>query len=196
MHCDTKIEYAAAGDFCSIFQSSMASFYQLAFLLTADQNAAELVFLAALEECLSNSAVFKERASSWARRAIVTNAIRAVAPVPSQASNARAEERSSESDVVLHFSEPNLTRLTPFTRFAFVMTVLENFSVTESAIMLRSTQRDVINARLSAVLALAQQIQRTYIPGSRGAATLNSANSRAAQSPDLHHEMMFSEITA
>lgn len=195
MDSNINVEYAAASDFCSIFNKDMASFYQLAFLLTADHNAAERVFVAALEECLSGIAVFKGRASSWARRAIVTNAIRAVAPLSPQTSDPQTGGSSSGIDVIWHVSEQFITRLSSFTRFAFVMTVLEKFSVTESAVLLRSSRRAVLNARLSAMLAVAQQA-RSYIPGTRGEATLIHAKSGTAQCLDWHKDMTFSELTA
>ncbi|HWC16712.1 MAG TPA: hypothetical protein VG498_06840, partial [Terriglobales bacterium] len=194
MDSNTKIEYAAARDFCSIFHNQMASFYQLAFLLTADRDAAEHVFVAALEECLNGIAVFKERASSWSRRVIVTNAIRAAAPVSFQTSNAWAQESSSDSEAILHFSEKTITRLSPFTRFVFVMTVLEKFSVTESAVLLRSSRKAVVNAQLRAISALAQQAP-AYIPEMRAAASIILAKSSPTQCPDLHREMTLSEMT-
>ena len=195
MDSDTRFEYAAANDFCSIFQKDMASFYQLAFLLTADRDSAEHVFLAAFEECLNSIAVFNERASSWARRVIVTNALRSAAPLSSEVSNAQAEECRSDRDVVSHFSKQTITRLSPFTRFVFVMTVLEKFSVAESAVLLRVSRKAVLNGQLRAMLALGQQA-RTYIPGIRAKASLILAKPGAAQSPDLPHEIMFSEMTA
>ena len=65
-----------------IFAEEMDSLYWLAFLLTADNNIAEQCFVGGLGECVNQTHVSTERARSWARRAIVEDAIRIIRPVP------------------------------------------------------------------------------------------------------------------
>ena len=58
----------AGADFCDAFVTSTDSAYLLAFLLTANHEAAERCFVAALDQAFKANAVFKERATSWIRR--------------------------------------------------------------------------------------------------------------------------------
>src|SRR4051812_40551472 len=73
-------QYAGPGAFCSVFEHNMAAFYQLAFLLTADHELAQRMFIGGLDDCLKSEFVFEEWAPAWARRAIICNAIAALAP--------------------------------------------------------------------------------------------------------------------
>jgi hypothetical protein len=73
-------DYATAEDFCGVFAEGMDELYQLSFLLIADHDKAEQCFVAGLEESLKKKYVFKQRARSWAKRAIIQNAIRELEP--------------------------------------------------------------------------------------------------------------------
>lgn len=149
-----QTEYAATADFCHEFHSGMSSLYQLAFLLAADHHTAERIFVAGLEECLNGNPVFKERVSWWSKRAIVTNAIRVMTPISYQAADVQAHEESGlASRSRTH--ETAITRLSTFTRFVFVMTVLERFSVSECAILLGATRKDVLHVQSRAMVAIA-----------------------------------------
>ena len=72
--------YASRGDFCRIFYEEIDNLYRLSFLLTADADKAERCFVSGLEDSLKGNRVFKEWARSWARRAIIQNAVRVVNP--------------------------------------------------------------------------------------------------------------------
>ena len=147
--------YATAGDFCRVFQKQMSSLYLLAFLLTADQEKAEACYVAGLGDCWAGNPVFKEWASSWARRSIVRNAIAMMKPEPEQrryvpnAFHAETNEiRGMTSEVSL--SLPAVLRLSAFDRFAFVMAVLEKYSDRDCSLLLACSWRDVISARARA----------------------------------------------
>src|SRR4051794_33674539 len=88
---DKKTEYATAQDFCRAFHTGMSSLYQLAFLLAADHEEAERIFVAGFEECLNGNPVFKERVGWWSKRVIVTNAIRVMRPMSYQAADVYEE---------------------------------------------------------------------------------------------------------
>lgn len=75
-------DYATAEDFCGVFAEGMDELYQLSFLLVADHHKAEQCFLAGLEDSLKETHVFKQWARSWAKRAIIQNAIRELQPRP------------------------------------------------------------------------------------------------------------------
>src|SRR5271166_4326506 len=74
--------YATSANFCRVFQEDMNGLYLLSFLLTADREKAEQCFVSGLEDSVEGSPVFKEWARSWARRAIVRNAVRVIDPRP------------------------------------------------------------------------------------------------------------------
>ena len=63
-----RCDYATGADFCDAFVTSTDSLYLLALLLTANHEAAERCFVAALDQTLKANAVFKEWATSWIRR--------------------------------------------------------------------------------------------------------------------------------
>ena len=63
-----RCDYATGADFCDAFVTSTDSSCLLAFLLTANHEAAERCFVAALDRAFKASAVFKEGATSWIGR--------------------------------------------------------------------------------------------------------------------------------
>src|SRR6202049_2096444 len=89
--------YASDNDFCRIFQDDMHGLYLLAFLLTADQETAERCFVSGLADAVEGNPVFKEWARSWARRAIIQNAVRVINPRPADGSG-RSSSASPDSN--------------------------------------------------------------------------------------------------
>src|SRR5437879_4093306 len=69
-------------DFSQIFDEDMHSLYRLSFLLTANHEKAELVFVASLEDCVGGPPVFEDWARSWVRRRIIQNAVKIIKPQP------------------------------------------------------------------------------------------------------------------
>jgi hypothetical protein len=143
--------YASSGDFRRIFDEETVSLYQLSFLLTADGDKAEQCFVSGLEDSLNGSRVFKEWARSWARRAIIQNAVRVVNPRPMEqnpstsfnSSGRTLSEEQVEIDAILD--------LAPFERFVYVMSVLERYSDQDCSVLLGYSRRDVIAARIHAL---------------------------------------------
>jgi len=72
--------YAMRSDFCRIFEKDMNRLYLLSLLLTGDRTIAEQCFVGGLHISQEGNQVFKEWAESWARRAIIQNAIRMIRP--------------------------------------------------------------------------------------------------------------------
>lgn len=142
--------YASSGDFCRIFREEMDSLFRLSFWLTADTAKAEECFVGGLEDCVAGNSVFREWARSWARRAIIQNAIRVMSPRP---------EARRQTTVVpgaeLRLAPAGVLELAAFERFAFVMSVLEKYSDRDSALLLGCTRQDVADARNRALLRLA-----------------------------------------
>src|ERR1700730_12940660 len=81
--------YASTADFRQIFDEDMSSLYLLSFLLTAGPEKAEQCFVSGLEDAVEGNPVFKEWARSWARRAIIQNAVRVINPRPAEGNGSR-----------------------------------------------------------------------------------------------------------
>lgn len=80
---DEASPYASREDFSRIFTEDLNELYQLSFLLTGDHKKAEQCFVAGIEDSIHGNSVFREWARSWAKRAIIQNAIRELKTRPS-----------------------------------------------------------------------------------------------------------------
>jgi DNA-directed RNA polymerase specialized sigma24 family protein len=142
--------YASNGDFCRIFQQETDSLYQLSFLLTADCDTAQQCFVCGLEDSLKGSRVFKEWARSWARRAIIQNAVRVINPRLME-KNLPPRFNSSRKALVAEPAEiAAILELAPFERFVYVMSVLERYSDQDCSVLLGCSRRDANAARIRA----------------------------------------------
>lgn len=143
--------YASNGDFCRIFHEETDSLYQLSFLLTSDCDKAQQCFVFGLEDSLNGSRVFKEWARSWARRAIIQNAVRVINPRP-MGENVPSSFNSSGRTLVAEPAEiAAILELAPFERFLYVMSVLERYSDQDCSVLLGCSRRDVNAARIHGV---------------------------------------------
>lgn len=151
--------YASKSDFCRIFAEDMNDLYLLSLLLTAEPERAEQCFVAGLDDCADGNQVFKEWARSWARRAIIKNAIRLVAPQPEVASDGSARKASTQHQPEFRVEMSAMLELDSFERFAFVMSVLEGYSDRECALLLNCTRDSVIEARSRALQQVARSVE-------------------------------------
>lgn len=140
-------EYATSHDFEKIFTEDMAGLHLLAFLLTGDQAVAEQCFVAGLEDSIHGNPVFKDWARSWAKRAIIKRALRLAAPWPGEPAVEMPQLDSLALDSDREALIRNVLRLPAVERFVFVMSVLEGYSVSETAVLLGCTVRDIVAAR-------------------------------------------------
>jgi hypothetical protein len=151
--------YATGLDFCRIFKEDMKNLYLLSLLLTADPEKAKQCFVAGLDDCVAHNQVFEEWARSWARRAIIKNAIRLIAPEPagmhSMPNAAAPRDFSVQVGVELQAHFSSLLGLADFERFAFVMSVLEGYSERECTLFLGCTRATLISARNEALRKIA-----------------------------------------
>jgi hypothetical protein len=129
---ETAQAYATSTDFCRVFVENTDSMHLLSFLLTADQAKAEECFVSGLEGCVKGNHVFRDWASSWARRTIILKAVRMLAPgrdhdtaapVPGDPVNCKFG-RTPQADAAI----ASILGLGDFERFVFVMSVLERYS--------------------------------------------------------------------
>jgi DNA-directed RNA polymerase specialized sigma24 family protein len=157
-HMTTPLPYASSGDFHRIFNGEKEDLYQLSFLLTADHEKARQCFVSGFEDAVKGNSVFKEWARSWARRAIIQNAVRVINPRRPPIDNEKYEKyeeyapssfNSSGETLAVEGAEiADVLDLAPFERFVFVMLVLEHYSEHECSILLGCPRRDVIAARV------------------------------------------------
>ena len=139
----------------------MQSLYSLSLMLAAEPDKAEQLFVSGLDDA-AGTPVFKEWARAWARRTIVKNAVRLIAPeldhansipnasVPSDAAIKSLPELQAEIRAVLG--------LGAFERFAFVLSALEGYSDQDSALLLGCTRQALIAARVRAEQELARSM--------------------------------------
>ena len=148
-------EYATQSDFQKIFSEDMAGLHLLAFLLTADANMAEQVFVAGLEDSIRGNPVFRQWARSWSQRAIIKRAIKALAPSASEPRTTSVPVQPQTGKPELDILVQIVAKLGTFERFVFVLSVLEGYSVSECATLLACTLRDVVSARAAAIKEMA-----------------------------------------
>jgi hypothetical protein len=156
--------YAVAGDFCRIFAEDMNGLYLLSFLFTADPAKAEKCFVSGLGDSVGANRVFKEWARSWARRAIVQNAIRMMQPTRERSASsttpvAAGTVEVSDSDARL----ASVLGLKTFERFVFVMSVLEGYSDQDCKTLLACSRQDIVRARLQALKHMSAN-EKTLVP--------------------------------
>jgi len=138
--------YTTGDDFCRIFAEDMDSLYLLGFLLTADTEKAEQCFVSGIGDCVEGNAVFKEWARSWARRAIVQQAIRLAGPAISKGITSN---RETGQEIEPHLKA--VLDLDSLERFVFVMSALEGYSYQDCSILLGCSRQSVVNARARAM---------------------------------------------
>ncbi len=156
-HIYNANQCATNEEFCRVFLEDMRHLYLLSFVLTVNHEKAELCFVAGLDDCVKSNPVFRQWASSWAKRRILKNAIRVVAPLPNQDSGIYSEpdyRRQGTHDQQAAIA--SVLALEDFDRFVFVIAVLEGYTGKECSILLGCSQRDVYEARMRAVQQIAE----------------------------------------
>ena len=158
-------QYASSADFCRIFDEDMNDFYLLSFLLTADREKAEQCFVSGLEDAVEGNPVFKEWARSWARRAIIQNAVRAINPRPAERGRSHSTSVDNHDKALPPQQQVEIAgvlELEPFDRFVYVMTVLERYSDHECSLLLGCARRAVLAARTRALQQLGSAMELHY----------------------------------
>ena len=147
-------QYARREDFCEIFIEEVDALYQLSFLLTGDRKLAEQCFVSGLQSC-HNNLVFAEWARAWAKRIIIQNAVCALEPCLAVTSNPARQITARTTTSPACFDVELVLELPLFARFVFVLSVLEQYSDQDCALLLQCTREEVRNARVSALDQLA-----------------------------------------
>lgn len=175
--------YAIAADFCRIFENDMNRLYLLSYLLTAEREMAEECFARSLADTTGNHRVFRDWAESWARRAIMHNAIRMVHPrrVDSGVASPRVPEANEQAPISAVLGLP------AFERFVFVMSVLEQQSIRECSLLLGCSREEVTAAQFRAL----QQMGHNAQPSSEPRRTRTSE-----AKPRVHDEALLPHLVA
>ena len=152
--------YASREDFRRIFTEDLDGLYQLSLLLTRDPVKAEQCFIGGLEDCVAGNSVFREWAHSWAKRAIIQNAIRVLNPRPGVSTSPPSPPILSDVDQLLsgpanYLEIDAVFHLVDHERFVFVMSVLEHYSEHDCALLLGCSVPEVQEARTRALKELA-----------------------------------------
>ena len=168
-HSTSTTLYASSDDFCRIFYDETEGLYNLSFLLTADREKAELCFVSGLDDSVKGNPVFKEWARSWARRAIIQNAVRVINPRPMDDRapfnfNGDGKTLASEQLEIAYVLK-SVLNLEPFDRFVYVMSVLEHYSDHDCSVLLGCARRDVVAARIRALQQVERQSDFTLVAG-------------------------------
>lgn len=141
--------YAAAEDFEQFFAKQNTDLFRLSLQLTADAEKAERCLILAMRDCFFRSNVLKDRVDTWARRMVMRNAIRLVwgnsHDILFEPGSEFHSQPSYCSLEVLRESVAILT-LPDFDRLAFVICVLERYSILDCALLLGKAPRDVYDA--------------------------------------------------
>ena len=127
-------QYAMRSDFCRIFEKDMNRLYLLSFLLTGDRTMAEQCFVGGLHIAQEENQVFKEWAESWARRAIIQNAIRMIRPRKTSDAKQAMATPNADNAFTPHAEVALVVALPAFERFVFLMSVLERYSDQECSL--------------------------------------------------------------
>lgn len=152
---DTRGErYASHDEFRELFEAGKAGFFELAYLLTADRSLAQECLVSGLEECQDANSVFREWAQKWARRIIVRTAIRLLWE-PTRHEK-MVERRSRSADLPTHpvNDSPAVARvlaLPDLERVVYVLSVVEQYSTRDIALLLGRAPEEILHARTAAV---------------------------------------------
>ena len=153
---ETQSAYATSEDFRKLFKEDTQSLYLLSFLLTANHEKAEKCFVQGLDDCLEGNPVFHAWAHSWARRIIVRNALRMIAP-DSHSRTGQGDVSPSANDsisqqLLLQGAQfASVLALPDFDRFVYVLSVLERYADQNCAVLLGVSRPEVRETRLRAL---------------------------------------------
>lgn len=155
--------FASGDELRQLFVQQTDNLHLLGFLLTADNEKARQCIVDAIVDTLvergNGNRVLRRWARDWARRTIVKNAIRIVAPRPNGDSYASSSVIDFESQAK-HETDPaivRILRLEDFERFVTVISVLEGYSDEDCSVLLGCFKQDIQQARERALEHISAQ---------------------------------------
>ena len=153
-------EYATPEDFRRLFIEETDGLYQLAYLLTGDDDKAQQCFAVGLENSVKGNNVFREWAYSWAKRMIIRNTIRILRPQPPDVNPSAPTlvmPQKSKLRIIRdgHLEIDSVLALENFERIVFIMTVPERYSDPEAALLIGCSIGEIRAARICALQEVA-----------------------------------------
>jgi DNA-directed RNA polymerase specialized sigma24 family protein len=148
-----RVPYAAAQDFERLFAKESIDLLALALHLTTDAEKAERCVILAMRDCVFRSSISNNRIHTWARRMVMRNAIRLVWGTPNDIlGESGFEFHLQPSDFPLEALRDSVAILTlpDLDRLAFVICVLERYSILDCALLLGRAPQEVYDAVLRA----------------------------------------------
>ena len=141
--------YATQDDFQQLFATGATDLFRLSLQLTADTEKAERCLILAMKYCFGTSTIFKDFAHVWARRMVIRSAIQLAFDVDHDSAN-DAETAIHPHSNGLHndhqLASMVALQLPRFDRLAFVICVFERLSISDCALLLRKSPKDVNEA--------------------------------------------------
>jgi DNA-directed RNA polymerase specialized sigma24 family protein len=166
-------DYASDDDFQRLFAVEMPNLYRLAFFMITDCGKTERCLIAAINDCMSGSAVSRAWVGSWARRVVVRHAIQIVADsqeiqpgLASDSGEALIDGKSQEPPTDAFGEFAAILSLKALERIVFVLCVLERYPIRDCALLLGQSQQNVQEAQSRAL----EQIAAYQKDGPRGEA--------------------------
>lgn len=156
--------YATPEDFKQLFAEQKTELLRLSLHLTADAEKAENCLILAMGDCLFRSTVSKDRVHTWARRMVIRNAIRVIWGTPNEfVDESGFEFYLQPSPLPLEALRECLAVLTlpDVDRLAFVICVLERYSILDCALLLRKSPQEVYDAIVRAKSQVLSLEERT-----------------------------------
>ena len=146
-----RAEYAKHADFCDALKDDTEPLYRLAFLLTANHKESEQCVVSTVKEAFQEQAVFMEWARAWVKRRVIENAIEIVSPASVGSGQKRDFWAAGQHNTQRECEIDAVTKLDPFERFVFVMSILERYSNWECSLLLGCSMNKVAQARMRAL---------------------------------------------
>jgi hypothetical protein len=146
-----KSPYATGKDFEQLFAKETTDLLRLSLHLTADAEKAESCLILAMRDCFFRSTVLKDRVRIWARRMVIRNAVRLIWGTPNDIGyDSALEFQLQANDYPLEELRESVAILTlpGLDRLAFVICVLERYSILDCAVLLGKTPQEVHEAIL------------------------------------------------
>jgi len=160
LQTDTYRErYASTEEFQQLFHSDREGLFHLAYALTADTALAQECLVCGLEDCKNANSVFREWAAKWARRVIIRTAIRLLRQA-ARSENATDEQESLVDSSIAHLLNDSsgldrILRLPDLERVVYVLSVVEQYSSKEIALLVGRSLEEIREARVRAVQQMA-----------------------------------------
>ncbi len=141
--------FAIPEDFQQLFAREMTRLFCLAMHLTGDADRAETCLILAMRDCFRENSLAKHRVHAWARRMVIRNAMRLVLGIENEilceaGLDFSLQPRELPIDALRDSAA--IRNLPDLDRVAFVICVVERYSILDCALLLRKAPQEVHDA--------------------------------------------------